>query len=101
MSPAPKRDWQAVAEAKLTAVLGATKGEAALKDAMRTAQVERIVSADDLHGVAQALIATGGFAGAVGGLLSVHAVLYGMNEAAGAADTAPPPPPPTTSRAGG
>lgn len=80
MTPPATRDWHAVAVTKLAAVLGAGQGEYALKEAMRAAQLQHIASAADLHRVAQALSAMGGFAGAVGGLLSVHAVLYGANE---------------------
>lgn len=76
MKPSPT-DWQAIAEARLGSVLGPAKGSAALTDGLRALRLERLASARDLHRFAQYLIASGGFTSAVGGLLSVHAVMYG------------------------
>jgi hypothetical protein len=79
MRPAPD-DWHGVAAAKLEAVLGPVKGPLALADALRATRLERIATAGELYRVAQQLSETGGFAGAVGGLLGVHAVMHGGND---------------------
>ncbi len=76
MKPAPT-EWHAIAETRLTSVLGPTKGAAAFGEALRAVGLVRVATADDLHRLAQHLSASGGFASAVGGLLSVHAVMYG------------------------
>jgi len=74
MKPGPT-EWHAIAESRLTSVLGPTKGAAAFGEALRA--VGLVATAGDLHRLAQHLSASGGFASAVGGLLSVHAVMYG------------------------
>ena len=91
MRPMPTA-WHAVAEARLAAVLGPVKGPAALADGIRALGLERLATANDLHRFAQHLIASGGFASAVGGLLSVHAVMYGEGSlTARRADGSDPP----------
>lgn len=92
MKPKPlPNDWHGVAESRLTAVLGPAKGTAALADALQAIGVTRLESASDLHRLAQHLSATGGFASAVGGLLSVHATLYGAGLNAGVSVGSDPP----------
>ena len=76
MRPNPK-DWHAVAESRLTFVLGPEKGAAALASGLSAVGLESLRTARDLHRFAHHLIDSGGFASAVGGLLSVHAVMYG------------------------
>ncbi|MCY1035258.1 hypothetical protein OV207_27675 [Corallococcus sp. BB11-1] len=78
MSPQSK-DWHGIAVAKLNSVLGPARGALVLEEALRATGLVHISSADELHRFAQVLITTGGFAGAVGGLLSVHAVMHGAN----------------------
>ncbi|RKG75246.1 hypothetical protein [Corallococcus terminator] len=73
------RDWHGVAVAKLNSVLGPARGPVVLEEALRATGLVHINSADELHRFAQVLITTGGFAGAVGGLLSVHAVMHGAS----------------------
>ena len=82
MADTPSKDWHGVAIAKLTSVLGPARGSAALEEALRATGLTHITSADELHRFAQALITAGGFAGAVGGLLSVHAVMHGASRSA-------------------
>ncbi|WP_147444804.1 hypothetical protein [Corallococcus sp. CA053C] len=79
MTTTPSKDWHGVAVAKLTSVLGPARGSAALEEALRATGLTHITSADELHRFAQALVHAGGFAGAVGGLLSVHAVMHGAS----------------------
>lgn len=86
----PPTDWHGVAEARLTAVLGPAKGATALSDALAAIGLVRLASASDLHRLAQHLSAGGGFTSAVGGLLSVHATLYGDLSGARAAGSDPP-----------
>jgi len=69
--------WQAVALSKLTRVLGERAGREALARALAETGLAEIFSSEDLRRVALALAAQGGFAGAVGGLLGVHAAMYG------------------------
>jgi hypothetical protein len=76
MKPSPT-DWHAVAETRLVSVLGPVKGSAAFAESLRAVGLVRLSTADDLHRLAQHLSACGGFTSAVGGLLSVHAVMYG------------------------
>ncbi|RYZ43086.1 MAG: hypothetical protein EOO71_04970 [Myxococcaceae bacterium] len=78
MSTQP-RDWHGVAVAKLNSVLGPARGPLVLEEALRATGLTHISSADELHRFAKVLITTGGFAGAVGGLLSVHAVMHGAS----------------------
>lgn len=89
MGSSPASPWHGVALAKLTAVLGPTKAEVALRETLALIDKDELRSADDLLLFARALCDAGGFAGAVGGLLSVHAVLHGATGA-----------PPSTARRG-
>ncbi|RKH18763.1 hypothetical protein D7X74_08715 [Corallococcus sp. CA047B] len=80
---AQSKDWHGIAVAKLNSVLGPARGPVVLEEALRATGLSHISSADELHRFAQALITTGGFAGAVGGLLSVHAVMHGASGGSG------------------
>ncbi|EYF05757.1 hypothetical protein [Chondromyces apiculatus] len=80
MSPEPY-DWHGIALGKLTNVLGAEAAHRAMEETLQGAGLTSLASADDLHRFAQVLLTRGGFAGAVGGLLSVHAVLRGARGA--------------------
>ena len=73
----PPADWNDVAHAKLAAVLGAAKAEALMSELLGELRLTALTSADDLYRFGARLAAQGGFAGAVGGLLSVHAVIRG------------------------
>ncbi len=70
-------DWNTVALTKLTKVLGAERGSRAMTEALRALALDSLASADDLYRFARHLVAVGGFVGAVGGLLSLHAVMHG------------------------
>ncbi|CAN5911453.1 hypothetical protein BH11MYX4_BH11MYX4_43040 [soil metagenome] len=89
----PPREWHAVAEARLASVLGPAKGATALAEALRAVGLSRVATAHDLHRLAQHLSGTGGFASAVGGLLSVHAILHGGDLALTPRDAAGSDPP--------
>jgi len=69
-------DWHGVAIAKLTNVMGERTGKELGRAVLEELGLETIASASDLRRVASALAARGGFAAAVGGLLSVHAAMY-------------------------
>ncbi|MDB4930888.1 MAG: hypothetical protein JWM10_3372 [Myxococcaceae bacterium] len=69
-------DWDGVARAKLTRVLGEDHGTAAMRDALHDAGLSSLTSAADLRRFAEALSARGGYAAAVGALLGVHAAMY-------------------------
>jgi len=71
--------WDDVALAKLTSVLGPEKGRATREELFAELGISSLASPDDLYTFAQRLLARGGFAAAVGGLLSVHAVIHGAN----------------------
>lgn len=64
---------------KLTRVLGEDGARRAFDAALEEARLTRIDTADDLYAFAETLTAMGGMEGAVGGLLSVAAVLRGAS----------------------
>ena len=70
-------DWNAVALAKLVSVLGPEAGHIAMRAGLRSIARDELRSAAELRLFAEALLAEGGFTGAVGGLLIVHAAMYG------------------------
>jgi hypothetical protein len=78
----PDDDWHRVALDKLTRVLGARTGPATMHEVLLAIGSSHLRTPADLRRFAQALIARGGFAGAVGGLLSVHATMYGSRSLA-------------------
>jgi hypothetical protein len=69
--------WDEAAMGKLTRVLGRETGMDVYTQALHTLGMAQLASADDLHRFAQHVAGLGGFAGAVGGLLSVHSVIHG------------------------
>jgi hypothetical protein len=75
-APAPT-DWNGVALARLVKVLGPEAGRGAMDAALRELQLPSLRSADDLYRLSRVLARAGGFASAVGGLLSLHAVMHG------------------------
>jgi hypothetical protein len=78
---APPTDWTAVARTKLVTVLGPAKGETMLAHVLQALGTDVLRSADDLYRFAQVLATQSGFAGAVGEMLSVHALLRGARGA--------------------
>jgi hypothetical protein len=70
-------DWDTIARAKLKRVLGDKAGRSAMDEALHALALPKVRSAADLRRLADHLSTKGGFAGAVGGLLSVHAAMYG------------------------
>ncbi len=82
MNPSSKRNeggdsLRDLAMQKLARVLGEEHASRVFAEALRDAGISAIATADDLHTFAQALIARGGMEAAVGGLLSVAAVVRG------------------------
>jgi len=69
--------WHEVALGKLTRVLGARVAHEVMAETLREVGLARIRHVDELRLFARALVARGGFAGAIGGLLGVHAAMYG------------------------
>lgn len=75
MTPAPN-DWHGVAVAKLTKVMGDEAGAALARAVLDEIGLAALGSSADLRRFADALSARGGFEGAVGGLLALHATMY-------------------------
>jgi hypothetical protein len=69
-------EWNAIALAKLTNVLGESVGRELMKEVLHEIGVDELRSATDLRSFARALGDRKGFAAAVGGLLSLHATMY-------------------------
>jgi len=69
-------EWNAVAMAKLTNVLGESVGRELMKEVLHEIGVVELRSAGELRSFAKALGERKGFAAAVGGLLSLHATMY-------------------------
>ena len=69
--------WNEVALAKLSNVLGSAQGEEVYVETLRALVLDNLGSADDLFRFAQLVKQRDGFVGAVGALLSVHAVMHG------------------------
>lgn len=72
----PPTEWNAVALAKLTNVLGDSAGRELMKEILLEIGMDELRSANDLRCFAKALGSRKGFAAAVGGLLSLHATMY-------------------------
>ncbi len=66
-----------LAMGKLSRVLGEEMAVRIYDEALRAAGLRAITTADDLHAFAHALVARGGMEAAIGGLLSVAAVVRG------------------------
>lgn len=77
LSPTEVADLHDVARAKLVRVLGERRGELVFAEVLVEARIARIADADELYRFAKTLAGRGSFAGAVGGLLIVHALLNG------------------------
>lgn len=75
MKEAPA-DWHEVAAGKLTRVLGDQAAGELMSDVLRELDLERLATADDLRRFGTALAARGGFAAALGGILSLHATMH-------------------------
>lgn len=72
--------WNDVAITKLSNVLGRARAEDVMSAALSEIGLPALTSADDLYRFARRLARAGGFVAAVGGLLSVHAVIHGATE---------------------
>ena len=72
-------DWDLAAHAKLASVLGPAKAEQLTAKVLAAMGRDSLGSANELYDFAQELIAEGGFVGAVGGLLAVHATIHGAS----------------------
>lgn len=78
MSAVPEAvDWNALAFEKLRKVLGEERARSAMQRALQLTEIDSLRSADDLYRFAQELTAMPGFVRAVGGMLSLHAVMAG------------------------
>lgn len=77
MTRPPPTAWNDVAVAKLTRVLGEKPGRDLMTTTLATLGIAEITSADQLRDFAKILAGNGGFAAALGALLSVHAATYG------------------------
>jgi len=76
MSYAPEH-WERLALEKLTRVMGEVPGRLLYTRALADLGLTTLTSADDLHRLGQWLTRQPGFTAAVGGLLSVQAVIQG------------------------
>jgi hypothetical protein len=76
-------DWNAFALEKLRGVLGEQKARATMELALRQAGLPFMSSAADLYLFAQQLSTMDGFVKAVGGMLSLQAVMRGARPSAG------------------
>ena len=75
MKPSPT-DWHGIALAKLTKIMGDGAGEVLAHSVLEEIELERVSSAAELRHFAVALSRRGGFATAVGALLTLHATMY-------------------------
>lgn len=75
--PTDPRQWDAVASVKLARIFGERDGRALHATVLAELGLERVGSPDDLHRFAQHLSTRGTFERAVGGMLSLHATMYG------------------------
>lgn len=69
--------WDEVALEKLSNVVGSARAEEVFARTLRDLNLDQLRSADDLYSFAQQVRKLEGFVGAVGALLSVHAVIQG------------------------
>lgn len=69
--------WNDVALTKLSNVIGKANAEEVYAETLQALALESLHSADDLLRFAQHVREREGFVGAVGALLSVHAVMHG------------------------
>ena len=74
---APSEDPHFVARERLVRVLGERRGDVVMAEVLAEIGIAHITDADQLYAFAKALVVRGSFAGAVGGLLTVHALLRG------------------------
>lgn len=77
MRPDDAAHWDRVALAKLSAVLGEARAAEVFASVLRELSLTTLGSADDLYAFAQHVSKKEGFVGALGALLSVHAVIHG------------------------
>ncbi len=68
---------QDIATAKLTRVLGAERGQAALVAGLQRLGLQRLATPDDLFRLGADLERQGGFTATVGALLCLSAVMHG------------------------
>lgn len=69
-------DWEGAAMSRLTRVLGERAGREMAASVKEEIAIPQLQSAGDLRTFADALQRRGGFAGAVGGLLHLHATMH-------------------------
>ena len=72
----PATNWHEVALAKLTSVMGPTVGQHLASSVLEELCLESLSSPTELRRFATALQTRGGFASAVGALLTLHAAMY-------------------------
>jgi hypothetical protein len=69
-------DWNGVALAKLTSVMGPTAGQHLAESVLEEVGLASLSSAAELRSFATALATRGGFASAVAALLTLHVAMY-------------------------
>ena len=69
-------NWNAVALAKLTSVMGASAGPQLAASVLQELGLASLSSPSELRAFATALARRGGFASAVAALLTLHAAMY-------------------------
>ena len=73
-------NWNAVALAKLTSVMGASAGPQLAASVLQELGLVSLSSPAELRDFASALATRGGFASAVAALLNLHAAMYDVAE---------------------
>lgn len=73
----PPSPWSAVALEKLGRVLGPERAQTVLRETMLRAGLRALDTPDDLFRLGCTIETIGGFAGTVGSLLALHAVMRG------------------------
>lgn len=76
-APVSGPNWNELALAKLTNVLGATIAERVVRETLTAMQLGSLSSAEDLYRFGRLVSARDGFVGAVGGMLTLTAVMRG------------------------
>ena len=76
------RDWDDLARAKLTRVLGASEGEIVFEQALRKLAMHRLRSPHDVYRFAQILKEGKPVVAAVGAMLALSAVMNGADPTA-------------------
>lgn len=86
LSPAPANtDWNAVAITKLATILGPGPGQKLTEETLAAIGLQELRSSEELRRFGEELATKGALAAAIGGMLTLHATLYGGSETRSAA----------------